>query len=300
MGTGLQPLFSLNLSEILKIGVTVMKAYAHPEAVVDTDWLQAHLTDPLVKIVEVEMSPEVNAQKHLPGATFWHIFRDLLLLDFSQNLDPMSMAALLSRSGITPATTVVAYGSYPGTGGWIFWLLHALGHENVAVLNGGQAKWLAEGRACSAELADPTPSFYPEMELNTAVRVLQPEVAAALHQPGYGILDVRTAAEYRGEVFLNKPPVEGERGGHIPGAVHLEHGLTVNEDGTFKSVEELQELFQSKGIRPDLVVYPYCAIGGRSAYMWFVLKYLLGYPQVRNYDGSWHQWSRLSNTPIES
>jgi thiosulfate/3-mercaptopyruvate sulfurtransferase len=137
------------------------------------------------------------------------------------------------------------------------------------------------------------------MALVPTMRVLQPDVAASLGQPSIRLLDARTEAEYRGEVFLNRPPQAGERGGHLPGAVHVEHTLTLNQDGTFKSPQELADLFTSKGLTPDNTIFPYCAIGGRSAYMWFVLTQLLGYPHVRNYDGSWNQWGHLSDVPIE-
>jgi thiosulfate/3-mercaptopyruvate sulfurtransferase len=237
-----------------------MSQYAHPEVLVDTQWLMEHLDDSNVRVVEVDMSPEPYKDAHIPGAVFWNIFTDLLKPDLSINLDSVAIEKLLSHSGISNDTTVVAYGSYPGTGAWIFWLLKVFGHDNVHVLNGGHQKWVAEGRP----------------------------------------LDVRTAQEYDGEIFMMEPPKEKERGGHIPGAVHIEHIQTLNEDGTFKSFEELQALYHSKGITPDKEVFPYCAIGGRSAYTWFVLKYLLGYPKVRNYDGSWNEWSRLPNSVIET
>ncbi|MEL6402658.1 MAG: sulfurtransferase [Cyanobacteria bacterium J06626_4] len=276
-----------------------MTPYAHPEVLVETSWLMNHLNDPQVRVVEVDMSPDPYQNAHIPGAIFWSIFADLLQPDLSMNLDPTAMAKLLSRSGITPETTVIAYGSYPGTGAWIFWLLKLFGHDNVYVLNGGHQKWVAEERPVTAELASFAPTQYQAKSPNPTLRVLQAEVQAALAQPNCVVLDVRTAEEYRGDVFMMKPPEGDERGGHIAGAIHLEHTLTLNDDGTFKSANELQALYSSQGITADKVVFPYCAIGGRSAYTWFVLTYLLGYPQVRNYDGSWNEWSRLPHAPIE-
>jgi thiosulfate/3-mercaptopyruvate sulfurtransferase len=276
-----------------------MSNYAHPEVLVDTQWLMDHLNDPLVRIVEVENSLEPYTNQHIPGAVFWNIFTDLLNPNLSINLDPTAMAALLSRSGITEETTVIAYGSYPGTGGWIFWLLKLFGHEKVYVLNGGHQKWVAEGRPVAAELSSFPSTQYPIKALNTSLRVLQPEVQVAIDHADRRLLDVRSIPEYQGEIFMMQPPTIEERAGHIPGAIHIEHILTLNEDGTFKAEADLRQLYSSNGITPDKEIFPYCAIGGRSAYTWFVLKYLLGYPNVRNYDGSWNEWSRLPNGPIE-
>ena len=277
-----------------------MSQYAHPEVLVDTQWLMDHLNDPMMRLLEVDMSPEPYKDAHIPGAIFWSIFSDLLMPDLRMNLDPTAMEKLLSRSGISPDTTVIAYGSYPGTGAWIFWLLQLFGHQKVRVLNGGHQKWVAEGRPVTSDLSNFPPTSYQTTAPNPDLRVLQSEVQTSLAKTDCVLLDVRTAEEYCGEVFMMKPPEGSERGGHIPGAVHLEHTHTLNEDGTFKSADELQALYSSRGVTADKEVLPYCAIGGRSAYTWFVLKYLLGYPRVRNYDGSWNEWSRLPDSPIES
>lgn len=270
-----------------------MSSYAHPEVLVDSQWLMEHLSDDKVRVIEVDTSPEPYKNAHIPGAVFWNIMRDLLLPDLRLNLDTTAMEALLSRSGISNDTTVIAYGSYPGTGAWIFWLLKLFGHEDVRVLDGGHQKWVAENRPVSAEFATYPPTSYQAKTPDVSLRVLQPEVQASLGRTDCVLLDVRTVQEYSGEVFMMKPPEGTERAGHIPGAVHIEHLLTLNEDGTFKSKEALETLFRSQGITADKEVFPYCAIGGRSACVWFVLKYLLGYPKVRNYDGSWNEWSRI-------
>jgi len=276
-----------------------MSHYAHPEVLVDTQWLMDHLNAPMVRVVEVDMSPEPFQEAHIPGAVFWNIFADLLMPDLRINLNPEAIEKLMSRSGISQETSVIAYGSYPGTGAWIFWLLKLFGHDKVYVLNGGYQKWVAEGRPVASELSSFAPTHYRAKSPDPDLRVLQPEVQASLNRSDCVLLDVRTPQEYRGEVYLIKPPEGAERAGHLPGAVHLEHTLTLNEDGTFKSAEELRRLYHSRGITANKEVFPYCAIGGRSAYTWFVLKYLLGYPHVRNYDGSWNEWSRLPDTPIE-
>lgn len=270
--------------------------YAHPEVLIDSHWLMDHLADPEVRVVEVDRSSEPYKNAHIPGAIFWNILTDLLLPDLRMNLEPTAIEALLSRSGISNDTTVIAYGSYPGTGAWIFWLLKLFGHENVRVLNGGHQKWVADGYPVTAELSTyPSTQYHAKMP-DASLRVLHPEVQA-LGRSDRVLLDVRTVQEYAGEIFMMKPPEGAERAGHIPGAVHIEHLLALNEDGTFKSREALQEIYG--GITADKEVFPYCAIGGRSASTWFVLKYLLGYPKVRNYDGSWNEWSRLPDSPIE-
>lgn len=275
-----------------------MSQYAHPEVLVDTQWLMEHLNDPNVRIIEVDMSPETYKDARIPGAVFWNIFTDLLMPDLRMNLDPAAIEKLLSRSGIARETIAIAYGSYPGIGALIFWLLKTFGHDKVYVLNGGHQKWVAEGRPLVSEFSNFTPTQYHAKSPDANLRVLQTEVQASLNRADCVLLDVRTPQEYRGELFMMKPPEGKERGGHIPGAVNIEHTLTLNEDGTFKSAKELQILYSSHGITPDKEVFPYCAIGGRSAYTWFILKYLLGYPKVRNYDGSWNEWSRLPDVPI--
>ncbi len=275
-----------------------MSQYAHPEVLVDTNCLENHLDDPNIRIVEVDMSPAPYENAHLPGAVFWNILTDLLQPDWRINLDAKSFEKLMSKSGIANDATVIAYGSYPGTGAWIFWLLKLFGHQNVRVLNGGYQKWKLENRPLAKELSTFSPVPYSAKIPDNGLRVLYEEVQASIGRSDRVLLDVRTEKEYSGEWFFDRPPQEGERTGHIPGALHIEHLLSLNEDGTFKSFDELQALYSSKSITSDKEVFPYCAIGGRSGYTWFVLKYLLGYPKVRNYDGSWNEWSRLPDVAI--
>lgn len=276
-----------------------MTNYAHPEVLIDTQWLADHLNKPDIRLLEVDMSPEAYQNNHLPGAVFWNILTDLLLPDLGLNLDKTAIEKLLSQSGITHETTVIAYGSYPGTGAFIFWLLKLFGHQKVRVMNGGHQKWMAEGRPVTAKLSTFAPTQYSAKSLDASLRVLPEEIELSLDRPDQVLIDVRTTQEYRGEQFLMKPPEGTERAGHIPGSVHIEHILTLNEDGTFKSFDELQTIYHSQGITPDKEIFPYCAIGARAGYIWFVLKYLLGYPNVRNYDGSWNEWSRMTHAPVE-
>ncbi|MFB2977903.1 sulfurtransferase [Microseira sp. BLCC-F43] len=307
-----------------------MFQYAHPEVLVNTQWLEEHLDCANIRIVEVDISPDACKNAHIPGAVFWNIFTDLLLPDLRINCDRIAIEKLLSRSGITNETTVVPYGSYPATGGWVFWLLKLFGHDNVRVLNGGYQKWISEGRPVATDFSTFAPTQYSVKDIDASLRASHEEVRESIRplQPTNSktgetpipqelldksitkgdslmgkvrdriLLDVRAPQEYNGEWFFNQPPQGTERAGHIPGAVHIDHVLTLNENGTFKSRDELQTLFSSKGITPKKEVFPYCAIGGRSGYTWFVLKYLLGYPNVRNYDGSWNEWSRLSDVAI--
>ena len=274
-------------------------SYAHPEVLVSTQWLADHLHDDNLRIVEIDMTEETNQGTHIPGAVFWSTFRDLVNADFSQNLTPVAIEAVLSRSGITPETMVVGYGSYPGTGGWLFWLLRLVGHQNVRVLNGGHRKWMSEGRPVVDEFSRYEATNYPISQIDDGLRAFYPQVRSAMDDSAQVLLDVRTAEEYSSECFLMKPPEGDERGGHIPNAIHVEQLATLNEDGTLKSFDELFDLYASRGVTADKLVIPYCAIGARAGYVWFVLTYLLGYPNVRNYDGSWNEWSRQLEAPVE-
>jgi thiosulfate/3-mercaptopyruvate sulfurtransferase len=271
-----------------------MPNYACADVLVEAQWLFEHLADENLRVIEADFSPEQCKNAHIPGAVFWSWLGDICKPDMSLNLDSNAVAQLLGRSGIKQETTVVAYGSNPAASGLIFWMLNLFGHKNVKVLNGGYHKWMAEGRPVAKEFLTVAPTLYQIQSPNPDLRVLQEEVSQVLGSSQYVLLDVRSQEEYDGKLFMMQPPIEGERAGHIPGAIHLPFEQTLNGDGTFKSFDELRVLLKNAGITPDKVVFPYCAVGGRSGYMWFVLKYLLGYPEVRNYDGSWLEWSRTA------
>ncbi|MDJ0568318.1 MAG: sulfurtransferase [Pleurocapsa sp. MO_192.B19] len=286
-----------------------MLNYAYPETLVDTQWLVEHLDDPNVRIIEMDLDRNSYDAGHLPGTIFWSVFAPLLS-NFGTNFDPTVMEKLLSDSGITNDTTVIAvHGSSAATSGFIFWLLKILGHQDVRILNGGRPKWQQDGLPLTTESTVVTPTNYCIKAIDNTLKVSSAEVKKSIKQSDCAprtarsnriLLDVRTPQEYQGEIYLQEPPQENERAGHIPGAINLDYELAHNEDGTFKSVSQLQKIYRDLGITPDKLIIPYCAVGGRSAHTWFILKYLLGYPQVKNYDGSWNEWSLLPDALIQT
>ena len=273
--------------------------YAHPEAIVDPQWLVDHLHDPNIRIVELDMTSQAYDANHIPGAVFWNAFTDFMFPNQRMNFDVNNFEQLLARSGITNDSIVITYGGHPATGGCLFWLLKVFGHNDVRVLNGGRRNWIAEGLPLSDVKPIITPTQYRAQNPDVDLRAFSEDVRESIKKEDRVLVDVRSHQEYNGEWFMMKPPEPNERAGHIPSAIHLNCELAVNDDGTFKSVEELQTLYSEKGITADKAVITYCAIGARSAYTWFILKYLLGYPHVRNYDGSWNEWSQISDAQIE-
>ena len=275
-----------------------LSQYAHPEVLVDTQWVVDHLSDSNVRLVEVDMSTQAYNAGHIPGAVFW-AGSDLLLPDQRINFDPTALEKLLARSGIANDTTTIAYSSYPAAAGLLFWFLKVFGHQDVRILNGGRQKWMAEGRPLTTEPTLVAPTHYHAQAPDPSLRALREYVQESIGRTDRVLVDVRTPQEYSGEWFMMQPPEGTERAGHIPGAVHVGYELTHNDDGTFKSAHALQSLYSGKGITPDKEVMTYCTVGARSGLIWFVLKYLLGYPNVRNYDGSWNEWSQLPDMAIK-
>jgi len=267
--------------------------YAHPEVLVDTQWVAEHLSDRKVRVIEADMDITAYNSGHIPGAVFWNAFTTIMQPDYRFNFDSSAFSELLARSGIANDTTIIIYSNHDAGANCAFWFLKVFGHKDVRVMNGGRKKWLLEKRPISTEIPTITPTIYTVQNLDTSIRAMQDQVKAAINTDSV-LLDVRTLQEYCGELFMMKPPEKTERAGHIPGAVHLFYELALNEDDTFKSAEELYALYHSKGITPDKQVITYCAFGARSSHTWFVLKYLLGYENVRNYDGSWNEWGNLA------
>ncbi|MBD2409173.1 sulfurtransferase [Nostoc calcicola FACHB-3891] len=276
-----------------------MSQYTHNNILVDTQWLFEHLNHPNIRLIQADMNPQTYNAGHIPGAVFWNITTDLLLPDYRINFDPGTWQKLLENSGITNKTTVVTYGDFAATSAWLFWLFKVFGHGDVRVFNGGYQKWMSEGRPVTVDSQIITPTEYQLQTPDANLRAFFDDVQESIGKSDSVLVDVRTPQEYGGKWFFMQPPQETERAGHIPGAVSVYYELALNEDGTFKSVEELQKLYTSKNITSDKQVITYCAVGARSAHTWFVLKYLLGYSKVRNYDGSWNEWSRIPNIPIE-
>ena len=276
-----------------------MSNYAHPEVLVDTQWVVDHLNDPKVRILEVGINPIAYNEAHIPGALYWNAVGTGLHADFRGNLEKSAVEALCSRSGIDNDTTVVAYGEFIAFGAWVYWYLKMFGHRDVRVFNGSRKKWINEGRPLSTAAPTIAATTYIARPPEFSARALLTDVRAAIGTRGKVLIDTRRPEEYRGELFMMEPPKDNERAGHIPGATYLYYEDALNADGTFKSRADLEALYGSKDITPEKETITYCAVGVRAAHTWFVLNQLLGYPHVRSYDGSWNEWGRLADTPIE-
>ena len=275
--------------------------YASDRVLVDADWAKAHLNDPTVRFVEVDVDTTAYSQGHIPGAVGWDWTSQLsdgVRRDLASRED---FSALLSKSGIGPDTTIVLYGD---NNNWFaafaYWQLKLFGHDDVRILNGGRKYWLDNGLPITTDEPSPTPTRYELPERDDALRAYRDDILPRLGDAGLALVDVRSPAEYNGEIIA--PPGLSEtaqRAGRIPGAASIPWGQTVREDGTFKSPDELRSLYEAKGVTPDKDVIAYCRIGERSSHSWFVLHELLGYRRVRNYDGSWTEWGSLIGVPIE-
>ena len=276
--------------------------YAHPEVLVDTDWVAEHLNDPGLRFVEADEDILLYEQGHIPGAVKldWHVdVQDPLQRDF---VDKAGFEALMSRWGISNDTTVVFYGDRSNWyATYSFWLFRYYGHTKSLIMDGGRAKWVAEGRALTREEPRITASSYTAQEPDASIRAFRDDVQATLGNERTSLVDVRSPAEYSGEkLHMEGYEQEGaQRAGHVPGAHSIPWSTAANADGTFKSADELKEIYGGKGVTADKPVIAYCRIGERSAHTWFVLTQLLGYDNVRNYDGSWTEWGSLVRVPIE-
>jgi thiosulfate/3-mercaptopyruvate sulfurtransferase len=275
--------------------------YAHPEVLVDTNWVDQHKNDPKVRVAEVDYDPTANyTLGHVPGS---------VLIDWKADInDPLTRniitqqacESLLQRVGVNDDTTLVLYGDFNNWfAAFAFWVFKYYGYKDVRLMNGGRKKWLEEDKPVTKDIPSHSKGNFKASEPDSSIRVFLKYVRDTL---GSKILvDVRGPKEFTGEILAppEYPTEHAQRGGHIPGAVNIPWGQAVNEDGTFKSADELQKLYQSKGVAADKEVISYCRIGERSSHTWFVLKYLLGYPNVKNYDGSWTEWGNMIDNPIE-
>ena len=280
------------------------RGYIHPEVLVSTDWVANHLNDPKIRIVESNEDPLLYPSGHIPGAVEVDWTRDLNDPVRRDYLGKEGFQALLRRHGIAKDTTVVFYGDKNNWWAtYASWVFHLFGHDNSKIVDGGRIKWLNEGRPLTKDVPSYPPSDYVSAERDDKrFRAFRDQVLVHTNAKK-PMIDVRSPAEYSGErLHMPDYPNEGAlRGGHIPGAKSVPWAKAVNpEDGTFKTADELRALYeQEAGLKPDDDVVVYCRIGERSSHTWFVLRNLLGYKQVRNYDGSWTEWGNLVGVPIE-
>jgi thiosulfate/3-mercaptopyruvate sulfurtransferase len=271
------------------------------EVLVNTDWVAQHRTDPAVRVVEVDVDTAAYLQGHVPGAIGWNWTTELCDTLVRDIVPKAKLEQLLGSSGITPQSTIVLYGDNNNWfAAWAFWQLKIYGHRDVRIMDGGRKKWLAEGRDLETEPSKPTATTYTAQDPDLAIRAFLPEVQRALGRPETVLVDVRSPQEFTGEILAPPGlPETCQRGGHIPGAKSIPWAKACNDDGTFKSVSDLSALYGAQGVTPDRDVIAYCRIGERSSHTWFVLKYLLGFPRVKNYDGSWTEWGNLVGAPVE-
>ena len=279
-----------------------MTEYAHPEVLVTTDWVASHLNDPNLRLIEVDVDTSAYDQGHVPGAVGWNWqtqLQDTLRRDLA---DQRSFGQLAGSAGLTPETTVILYGDNNNWfAAWAFWQLKYYGHNDVRLMNGGRKKWLEEKRELSTDAPKVQPATYAAKSPDASIRAKREDIFSVLERRSpTQLVDVRSPDEFSGKVIAPPGMTEtAQRGGHIPGAASIPWAQAVAEDGTFKTADALRQLYGGKGVTGEQEVIAYCRIGERSSHTWFVLKYLLGYKNVRNYDGSWTEWGNLVGAPIE-
>ena len=279
-----------------------MADYAHPESLVTTDWVAQHGSDSNVRLVEVDVDTSAYEQGHIAGAVTWNWQSQLQQNVVRDIVSRSEMESLLGGVGISPATTIILYGDNNNWfAAWAFWQLKYYGHADVRLMNGGRALWLAENRPIATDVPSYPAAQYNITTENADLRAMRDYVLQAVNSNSHALVDVRSPDEFSGA--LNAPPnlpQEGsQRNGHIPGAANIPWGQAVSEDGTFKSADDLSELYGGRGIDGSRETIAYCRIGERSSHTWFVLSQLLGYDNVRNYDGSWTEWGSIVGAPIQ-
>jgi len=278
-----------------------MADYKHPEVLVSTDWAAQHLNASNTRFVEVDVDTTAYDQGHLPGAVGWNwqtqlqdgIRRDLI--------DKATLEKLLGTSGISNDTAIILYGDNNNWfAAYAFWQLKLYGHKDVRLINGGRKKWLEEKRPLTKDAPKVSAATYRVSAPDASIRAFKEDVSAVVegHKPGQ-LVDVRSVDEFTGKIIAPPGMTEtAQRAGHIPQAANVPWAQAANEDGTFKSFDDLKKLYEAKGINGNDEVIAYCRIGERSSHTWFALKYLLGFEKVRNYDGSWTEWGNLVGAPI--
>jgi thiosulfate/3-mercaptopyruvate sulfurtransferase len=277
-----------------------MSEYAHSESLVSTDWVVQHSADTNVKIVEVDVVTASYEKGHIKGAIGWDWQADLQDRVQRDVVDPRTFAELCRRSGINNDDTVILYGDNNNWfAAWALWQFKYHGHKDVRLMNGGRKKWELENRQFTTQLPTVTRSNYTIPATDESIRAYRDEVLSTLKQSKINLVDVRSPDEFTGKIIA--PPGMNEtaqRAGHIPGARNIPWSKAANEDGTFKSADDLRKLYADVDVNKPTIAY--CRIGERSSHTWFVLKYLLGMNQVKNYDGSWTEWGNLVGAPIET
>jgi thiosulfate/3-mercaptopyruvate sulfurtransferase len=278
--------------------------YFDRSVLVDTGWVKEHLSDRSVRVVEVDYDPAANyATGHVPGAVLFDWRRDLNDPLTRDILSREQLEQLLGRNGISNDTTIVLYGDFNNWfAAYAFWDLKYYGVKNVKLMNGGRKKWLLDDMPLSREVPRYPAEQFRASKPDESIRVYRDYVLGSLHKKGKVLVDVRSPKEFTGEILAppEYPTEHAQRGGHIPGAKNIPWAQAVNDaDGTFKPRGELEQIYTQREVTKDKEVITYCRIGERSAHSWFVLKYLLGYPRVRNYDGSWTEWGNTVRLPIE-
>jgi thiosulfate/3-mercaptopyruvate sulfurtransferase len=278
-----------------------MSEYAHPEVLVSTDWVAAHGDDPRVRLVEVDVDTNAYDEGHIRGAVAWDWLSELCDPVRRDILSREAFERLMSQSGIGNQTTVAIYGDNNNWfAAWAFWQMKIYGHRDVRLMNGGRQKWLREGRDLTLDVAPVEPCLYRAAEPDFSTRALLSDVMRAAGSGSAALIDVRSPAEFTGEILAPPGlPETCQRGGHIPGARVVPWETAANDDGTFRSADELREVYRSQGVDGSRPAIAYCRIGERSSHTWFALKYLLGYEDARNYDGSWTEWGNLVGAPVE-
>ncbi len=278
------------------------KEYAHPEVLVDTDFVARHLDDTKIRLVEVDVDTTAFDSGHIRGAIGWNWQRETQDQVRRDLLDQVAFEDLMCRSGIATDTTVILYGDNNNWfAAYALWMMKYYGHRDARLMNGGRKKWVAESRPLATENARPLRTTYHAHAPDPEIRARRDMVEASLGKPNHALVDVRSPKEFSGELLApeNLPQEGAQRGGHIPGAANIPWGQAVQDDGTFKPRPMLEEMYTGKGITSDKDIIAYCRIGERSSHTWFALKYLLGYSKVKNYDGSWTEWGSAIGVPIE-